>query len=353
MNTESLNGKRILITGAAGFIGGRLVARLLGELRDATLVGLDDLNAYYDPALKERRLANAARLASNSTCDWRFVRGSVTDRGTLDALFAEYDFEIVVHLAAQAGVRYSIERPDAYVEANVVGFFNILEACRARLAQGAAFDRLTYASSSSVYGNSKAFPLSTTAKADEPVSLYAATKRSNELFARSYAALYGLKSVGLRFFTVYGPEGRPDMFYYSAAERLVAGQSVRLFNNGNCRRDFTYIDDALEGITRVMARGPIAETSEIYNLGAGRSTSIVKFIETLRDALVESGALPSDFDLQSHIVLTEAQPGDVEATLADVEPFERAYGRRPSTGIGDGLRRFADWFTEYKAQTGR
>lgn len=351
MTFSSLDGKRILVTGAAGFIGGALVARLLGELQRAQIVGFDSVNDYYSVALKEYRLRRLARIAERSQSTWRFVRGSLTDVAALARLFTENDFHIVVHLAAQAGVRYSVERPDKYVESNLVGFCNLIEECRKRVERSQSLDRLIYASSSSVYGNSESTPFSTSARADEPVSFYAATKRANELIAYSYGSLYGLTSIGLRFFTVYGPFGRPDMFYYSATENFVAGRPVSLYRGGACRRDFTYIDDAVEGIVRVMSRERYSRASSIFNLGSGRSVTVKDFVSTLRDALVESGVLARDFDLTAYVRSAPDVSGDVVTTLADVEPFEREFGFRPGVEVGDGLLRFARWYREYKLES--
>lgn len=346
-----LNGKRILVTGSPGFIGANLVLRLLREMTGGTVVSLDNMNAYYDPKLKEYRLGLIEKAAKDSAVSHRFVNGSISDRALVDALFDEYRFDIVVNLAAQAGVRYSIDHPDVYIEANLIGFYNILEACRNH-----PVEHLVYASSSSVYGGNKKVPFSTDDKVDNPVSLYAATKKSNELLAHAYSKLYNIPSTGLRFFTVYGPAGRPDMFYFSATDRLVRGETIKIFNYGDMLRDFTYVDDIVEGILRVMRGAPEKAVGEdglpippyaVYNIGGGQPENLLTFVSTLQEELVRARVLPEDYDFEGHRELVGMQQGDVPVTFADSEGLEKDYGFKPSIDIRTGLRRFAEWYKEY------
>ena len=354
----NLNGKAILVTGAAGFIGAALVQRLLRECSGTRVVGLDSLNSYYDPALKEARLRENGRAQESGTCSWRFVRGNVADKALVSRVFEEERPDLVVHLAAQAGVRYSHENPDAFIESNVVGFFNILEACRHSLDGGSPGVRhLVYASSSSVYGGNKKVPFSTDDPTDQPVSLYAATKKSNELMAHCYAKLYNFPCTGLRFFTVYGPWGRPDMFYYSAARKMASREEILLFNYGRCRRDFTYVGDIVEGVVRVMAGAPEQKTGEdglpvppcaLYNIGGGQPVDLPVFLRTLREELVRAGALPESYSLDAFLKPVPMQPGDVPVTYADCAALERDYGFTPRTGIREGLRAFAEWYKAWE-----
>ena len=347
----SLDGKTILVTGSPGFIGAHLVIRLLRTMRSGTVISFDNMNDYYDPALKEYRLRKIDTAAAGTPVRHVFVKGSIADKQLLDDVFASRHPDIVVNLAAQAGVRYSIDHPEVYVESNLMGFYNILEACRHN-----PIEHLVYASSSSVYGNNAKVPFSTDDKVDEPVSLYAATKKADELLAHSYAKLYDIPCTGLRFFTVYGPAGRPDMFYYSATDSLLRGESIRIFNYGNCRRDFTYIDDIVEGIVRVMQGAPAKETGEdglpvppyaLYNIGNGKPVSLLDFIRTLQEALAETGLLPEDYDFTAHQELVPMQPGDVAITYADTAALERDYGYRPEKDIAAGLRAFVTWYRDY------
>ena len=346
-----LNNKTILVTGSPGFVGANLVLRLLNDMTGGTVISLDNMNDYYDPALKEYRLRMIEEKANTSAAKHVFVRGSIADKALIDEVFRTYHPEIVVNLAAQAGVRYSIDHPDAYIEANLIGFYNILEACRRD-----PVEHLVYASSSSVYGGNKKVPFSTDDKVDNPVSLYAATKKSDELLAHSYSKLYNIPSTGLRFFTVYGPAGRPDMFYYSATEKLVTGKTIQIFNYGNCKRDFTYIDDIIEGVIRVMQGAPEKQTGEdglplppyaIYNIGGGTPENLLDFIATLQEELVRAGVLPMDYDFEGHRELVGMQPGDVPVTYADSTALEEDYGFRPQIGIREGLRKFAEWYKAY------
>ena len=351
MQKIDLNGKSVLVTGSPGFIGANLVLRLLKEMNGGTVVSLDNMNDYYDPALKEYRLSLIERAAADSPVEHIFVRGSIADKALVDALFAKYRFDVVVNLAAQAGVRYSIDHPDVYIESNLIGFYNILEACRNNPVA-----HLVYASSSSVYGGNKKVPFSTDDKVDNPVSLYAATKKSNELLAHAYSKLYDIPSTGLRFFTVYGPAGRPDMFYYSATQKLVAGKTIQIFNYGNCKRDFTYIDDIVEGVYRVMQGAPDKSTGAdglpippyaVYNIGGGTPENLLDYISTLQEELVRAGVLPADYDFEGHRELVGMQPGDVPVTYADSAALERDYGFTPRIGIREGLRRFSEWYAAY------
>ena len=346
-----LNGKTILVTGAPGFIGTYLVIRLLKELKAGTIVSLDNMNDYYEVSLKEWRLEQIKAAAAVSPVQYTFVKGSIADKSLVDGLFAKYHFDVVVNLAAQAGVRYSIDHPDVYIDSNIVGFYNLLEACRHY-----PVEHLVYASSSSVYGGNKKVPFSTDDKVDNPVSLYAATKKSDELLAHAYSKLYNIPSTGLRFFTVYGPAGRPDMFYYSATKRLAAGQTIRIFNFGNMMRDFTYIDDIVEGILRVMRGAPEKKNGEdglplppyaVYNIGGGQPENLLDFVATLQEELVAAEVLPADYDFEGHRELVGMQPGDVPVTYADSEALERDYGFTPRVTIREGLRAFARWYKEY------
>ena len=351
-----LNGKTILITGAAGFIGAALTQRVLRDCEGARVIGADNLSDYYDVTLKKARLKENERALQSGGCEYRFARGSIADKAFIHSLFDEQP-DIVVNLAAQAGVRYSIEHPDAYIESNIVGFFNILEACRHSCDSGGpGVSHLVYASSSSVYGGNKKVPFSTDDPVDHPVSLYAATKKSNELMAHSYAKLYDIPCTGLRFFTVYGPFGRPDMFYYSATQKLLRGEDIRIFNYGNCRRDFTYIDDIVEGVLRVMASAPQRLTGDdglpvppwaVYNIGGGRPENLLDFVQTLQEELVRAGLLPENYDFDARKKLVPMQPGDVPVTYADTAALERDYGFTPRTGIREGLRAFAEWYKAF------
>ncbi len=346
-----LNHKTILVTGSPGFIGANLVLRLLCEMEGGTVISLDNMNDYYDPKLKEYRLGLIEEAAKNSPAQHVFLKGSIADKALIDGLFAEYRPAVVVNLAAQAGVRYSIDHPDVYIESNIIGFYNILEACR-----NYPVEHLVYASSSSVYGGNRKVPFSTEDKADTPVSLYAATKKSDELLAHAYSKLYGIPSTGLRFFTVYGPAGRPDMFYFSAADTLVRGGTIKIFNYGNCRRDFTYVDDIVEGVFRVMRGAPEKKTGEdglpvppyaVYNIGGGTPENLLDYVSTLQDELVRAKVLPEDYDFEAHRELVGMQPGDVPVTYADSAALEEDYGFTPSIGIREGLRRFAEWYKSY------
>lgn len=346
-----LNGKSIFVTGSPGFIGANLVLRLLKEMSSGTVVSLDNMNDYYDPALKEYRLSLIEKAAETSPVKHIFVKGSIADKALIDKLFAEYHFDVVVNLAAQAGVRYSIDHPDVYMESNIIGFYNILEACRNN-----PVEHLVYASSSSVYGGNKKVPFSTDDKVDNPVSLYAATKKSNELLAHSYSKLYNIPSTGLRFFTVYGPAGRPDMFYFSATNTLAKNGTIKIFNYGNCKRDFTYVDDIVEGVYRVMQGAPGKQTGEdglplppyaVYNIGGGTPENLLDYISTLQEELVNAGVLPADYDFEGHRELVGMQPGDVPVTYADSKALEDDYGFRPTISIREGLRKFAQWYAEY------
>ena len=346
-----LNGKTILVTGSPGFIGANLVLRLLKEMSSGTVVSLDNMNDYYDPALKEYRLSLIKDAALTSPVRHVFVKGSIGDKELIDKLFAEYHFDIVVNLAAQAGVRYSIDHPDVYIESNIIGFYNILEACRHN-----PVEHLVYASSSSVYGGNKKVPFSVDDKVDNPVSLYAATKKSNELLAHSYSKLYNIPSTGLRFFTVYGPAGRPDMFYFSATNTLAKDGTIKIFNYGNCKRDFTYVDDIVEGVYRVMQGAPEKQNGAdglplppyaVYNIGGGTPENLLDYISTLQEELVNAGVLPEDYDFEGHRELVGMQPGDVPVTYADSKALEDDYGFRPTISIREGLRKFAEWYAEY------
>ena len=346
-----LQGKTILVTGSPGFIGSNLVLRLLKELHSGTVISFDSMNDYYDPALKEYRLSLIEKAAEHSPARHVFILGNLADRDAVRSVFETWHPALVVNLAAQAGVRYSIDHPDAYMESNVTGFYNILEACR-----HFPVEHLVYASSSSVYGGNKKVPFSVEDMVDHPISLYAATKKSGELLAHSYAKLYNIPSTGLRFFTVYGPAGRPDMFYYSATEKLLAGGTIQIFNYGNCMRDFTYVDDIVEGILRVMQGAPEKKMGEdglplppyaLYNIGGGTPVNLMEFVRTLQEELVAAGILPKDYDFDAHQELVGMQPGDVPVTYADSGPLEADYGFRPQIPLREGLRRFAKWYRDY------
>ena len=346
-----LNGKTILVTGSPGFIGANLVLRLLKEMSSGTVVSLDNMNDYYDPALKEYRLSLIKEAAITSPVRHIFVKGSIGDKALIDKLFAEYHFDVVVNLAAQAGVRYSIDHPDVYIESNIIGFYNILEACRHN-----PVEHLVYASSSSVYGGNKKVPFSTDDRVDNPVSLYAATKKSNELFAHCYSKLYDIPTTGLRFFTVYGPAGRPDMAYFGFTNKLLKGETIQIFNYGNCRRDFTYVDDIVEGVYRVMQKAPERKKGEdglpippyaVYNIGGGQPENLLDFVNILQEELVRAGVLPADFDFETHKKLVPMQPGDVPTTYADASALERDFGFTPKITLREGLRAFAEWYKSY------
>ncbi|MBO4719319.1 MAG: GDP-mannose 4,6-dehydratase [Prevotella sp.] len=350
MERIDLNGKTILVTGAAGFIGSNLVKRLFQDMRGGTIVGIDNMNAYYDVSLKEYRLDVLDKSVPESIT-WKFVKGDIADKETLDNLFEVYRFDVVVNLAAQAGVRYSIENPDAYIQSNMIGFYNILEACRHY-----PVEHLVYASSSSVYGGNKKVPFSTEDRVDNPVSLYAATKKSNELMAHCYSKLYNIPSTGLRFFTVYGPAGRPDMAYFGFTNKLLRGETIQIFNYGNCRRDFTYVDDIVEGVVRVMQGAPEKNVGEdglpvppyaVYNIGGGQPENLLDFVQILQEELLRAGVLPQDYDFEAHKKLVPMQPGDVPTTYADAEALERDFGFTPKITLREGLRDFAQWYKEY------
>ena len=357
-----LNNKTILVTGSPGFIGANLVLRLLKEMKAGTIISFDSMNDYYDPKLKEYRLnliEEAAAVKAKTDADVKhiFIKGNLADKALIDKIFNEYHPAIVVNLAAQAGVRYSIDHPDAYIESNIIGFYNILEACRHSYDNGnTGVEHLVYASSSSVYGGNKKVPFSTEDKVDTPVSLYAATKKSNELLAHCYSKLYNIPSTGLRFFTVYGPAGRPDMFYFSATQKLAANKIIQIFNYGNCKRDFTYIDDIVEGVLRVMQGAPEKRTGEdglplppyaVYNIGGGIPENLLDYIRTLQEELVRANVLPPNYDFEGHRELVGMQPGDVPVTYADSKALEEDYGFRPTINIRTGLRKFAEWYKEY------
>ena len=347
-----LQNKTLLVTGAAGFIGSNLVTALLRAVQPVHIVGLDNCNDYYDVSLKEYRLAEIDRLAAEyPQSSWTFIRGNLADKALIENLFAEYRFDVVVNLAAQAGVRYSIDHPDVYIESNLIGFYNILEACRHY-----PVGHLVYASSSSVYGANKKVPYSTDDKVDNPVSLYAATKKSNELLAHAYSKLYNIPSTGLRFFTVYGPAGRPDMAYFGFTNKLLNGETIQIFNYGHCERDFTYVDDIVEGIMRVMRCAPEKQTGEdglplppyrVYNIGNNHPENLLDFVQILSEELVRAKVLPADYDFEAHKALVPMQPGDVPVTYADTSALENDFGFKPSTSLRTGLRRFAEWYKGY------
>ena len=348
----SLEGKTVLVTGAAGFIGCNLSLKLLRESKNVTVVGIDNMNDYYDVRIKEERLAQLTQYPN-----FVFVKGDIADRAAIDTLFAEYRPQVVVNLAAQAGVRYSITNPEAYIASNLVGFFNILEACRHSYDEGCTpVEHLVYASSSSVYGSNKKIPYSTDDQVDNPVSLYAATKKSNELMAHAYSKLYNIPSTGLRFFTVYGPAGRPDMAYFGFTDKLVAGKTIQIFNYGHCKRDFTYVDDIVEGITRIMQHAPERRVGEdglpvppykVYNIGNNQPENLLDFVQILQEELVRAGVLPTDYDFEAHKQLVPMQPGDVPVTYADVTALQEDFGFKPSTSLRQGLRAFAEWYAAY------
>lgn len=339
-------GKTVFITGASGFIGSNLAKRILTTEPDTKVIGLDNMNDYYDVRIKEARLAELQKFEN-----YTFIKGNLADKALINSIFEQYHPDIVVNLGAQAGVRYSITNPDAYIESNMIGFYNILEACRHY-----PVEHLVYASSSSVYGSNKKVPYSTDDKVDNPVSLYAATKKSNELMAHAYSKLYNIPSTGLRFFTVYGPAGRPDMAYFGFTNKLVNGETIKIFNYGNCKRDFTYVDDIVEGVVRVMAKAPEKKNGEdglpippyaVYNIGNFNPENLLDFVQILSEELVRAGVLPADYDFEAHKELVPMQPGDVPVTFADTEPLERDFGFKPHTPLREGLRKFAEWYKEF------
>ena len=348
MNSITLNGKTILVTGSAGFIGANLVKRLISEFDSATVIGIDNMNDYYDVSLKEFRLGEINKLTADR---FIFIKGSIADKALIEKVFDDYKPEVVVNLAAQAGVRYSITNPDVYIESNIIGFYNILEACRNH-----PVEHLVYASSSSVYGTNKKVPYSTDDKVDNPVSLYAASKKSNELMAHAYSKLYNIPSTGLRFFTVYGPAGRPDMAYFGFTNKLIKGKTIQIFNYGNCLRDFTYVDDIVEGVVRVMQGAPEKKTGEdglpippyaVYNIGNSSPENLLEFVNILQEELLRAGVLPQDYDFESHKELVPMQAGDVPVTYADTSALEENFGFKPSTPLRTGLRNFAEWYKSF------
>ena len=350
MEKIALDNKTIFVTGAAGFIGSNLVKRLFMDVKGAIIIGIDNMNDYYDVTLKEYRL-NELNTTVSEGVTWKFVKGDIADKQTIDSIFEEYKPQVVVNLAAQAGVRYSITNPDAYIMSNMIGFYNILEACRRH-----PVEHLVYASSSSVYGGNKKVPFSTDDRVDNPVSLYAATKKSNELFAHCYSKLYDIPTTGLRFFTVYGPAGRPDMAYFGFTNKLLKGETIQIFNYGNCRRDFTYVDDIVEGVVRVMQGAPERKKGEdglpippyaVYNIGGGQPESLLDFVQILQEELVRAGVLPADFDFEAHKQLVPMQPGDVPTTYADATALERDFGFTPKIPLREGLRHFAEWYAQF------
>ena len=352
-----LSKKTILVTGAAGFIGANLVRQLLSMDLQGTVIGIDNMNDYYDVSLKEYRLQELEKVAALSSSQWVFIHGNIADKALLGEVFARYKPSIVVNLAAQAGVRYSITNPDVYIESNLIGFYNILEACRHSYDDGApGVEHLVYASSSSVYGGNTKVPFSTEDKVDHPVSLYAATQKSNELLAYCYAKLYNIPCTGLRFFTVYGPAGRPDMAYFGFTNQLLAGKTIQIFNHGHCERDFTYVDDIVEGVVRVMKGAPEKKNGAdglpippyaVYNIGGGHPVNLLDFVDILQQELVRAGVLPIDYDFEAHKKLVPMQPGDVPVTYADTEALSRDFGYCPMTSLRDGLRKFAEWYKAY------
>ena len=352
MQKIDLNNKTILVTGSAGFIGSNLVKRLFKDVKGATIVGIDNMNDYYDVSLKEYRLKELEKLNGQfSTVNYQFIKGDIADKATIDSIFEQYKPQVVVNLAAQAGVRYSITNPDAYIQSNLIGFYNILEACRNH-----PVEHLVYASSSSVYGSNKKVPYSTDDKVDNPVSLYAATKKSNELMAHAYSKLYNIPSTGLRFFTVYGPAGRPDMAYFGFTNKLVKGETIQIFNYGNCMRDFTFVDDIVEGVVRIMKGAPEKKQGEdglplppyaVYNIGNNSPENLLNFVDILQQELIRAKVLPEDYDFDAHKQLVPMQPGDVPTTYADTAALERDFGFKPSTSLRDGLRAFAEWYSEF------
>ena len=341
-----MQGNVVFITGSSGFIGSNLAKRILTTEPDTKVIGLDNMNDYYDVCIKEARLAELQKFEN-----YTFIKGNLADKALINSIFEQYHPDVVVNLGAQAGVRYSITNPDAYIESNMIGFYNILEACRHY-----PVEHLVYASSSSVYGSNKKVPYSTDDKVDNPVSLYAATKKSNELMAHAYSKLYNIPSTGLRFFTVYGPAGRPDMAYFGFTNKLVNGETIKIFNYGNCKRDFTYVDDIVEGVVRVMAKAPEKKNGEdglpippyaVYNIGNSNPENLLDFVQILSEELVRAGVLPADYDFEAHKELVPMQPGDVPVTFADTEPLERDFGFKPHTPLRDGLRKFAEWYKEF------
>ena len=350
MQKINLNTKTILVTGGAGFIGSNLIKRLLVETKGTKIINIDNLNAYYDTSLKDYRLQELQKIVP-AGITYHFIKGDLADKALIDQLFAQYRFDVVVNLAAQAGVRYSIENPDAYIQSNMIGFYNILEACRHN-----PVEHLVYASSSSVYGGNKKVPFSTDDRVDNPVSLYAATKKSNELFAHCYSKLYNIPTTGLRFFTVYGPAGRPDMAYFGFTNKLLKDETIQIYNFGNCRRDFTYVDDIVEGVFRVMQGAPERKTGDdglpvppyaVYNIGGGQPENLLDFVQILQEELLRAGVLPQDYDFEAHKQLVPMQPGDVPTTYADAEALEREFGFTPKITLREGLRKFAEWYAEY------
>lgn len=353
MKTQNvtLSGKTIFITGVAGFIGANLVLELMKTVDHAKIIGIDNMNDYYDVSIKEYRLALIEKQAAKTQSGWKFIKGSIADKSLIEQIFTDEQPAVVVNLAAQAGVRYSITNPDVYIESNLIGFYNILEACRNH-----PVEHLVYASSSSVYGSNKKIPYSTDDKVDNPVSLYAATKKSNELMAHAYSKLYNIPSTGLRFFTVYGPAGRPDMAYFGFTNKLLKGDTIQIFNYGNCKRDFTYVDDIVEGVKRVMQAAPEKKNGEdglpvppyaIYNIGNNQPENLLDFVQILQEELIAAGVLPQDYDFESHKQLVPMQPGDVPVTYADTTALEADFGFKPSTSLQEGLRRFAQWYKEF------
>lgn len=353
-----LKSKKIIITGAVGFIGSNLALELMRTVPSVYILGIDNMNDYYDVSIKEWRLAEIEKCAKeHPDSSWTFIKGSIADKTLIDKIFEEYNPDIVVNLAAQAGVRYSIINPDVYVKSNLIGFYNLLEACRHSYDDGAnGVEHLVYASSSSVYGTNKKVPYSTDDKVDNPVSLYAATKKSNELMAHAYSKLYNIPSTGLRFFTVYGPGGRPDMAYFSFTNKLLKGETIQIFNYGNCRRDFTYVDDIVEGVKRVMQSSPEKKNGEdglpvppykVYNIGNNQTENLLDFVDILQQELIRAKVLPEDYDFEAHKELVAMQPGDVPVTYADTSALEADFGFKPSTSLRDGLRKFAEWYKEF------
>ena len=353
-----LDGSTILVTGAAGFIGSNLVKKLLCEVQPVYIIGIDNMNDYYDVSIKEYRLKQIEKLAEeHPESTWQFIKGSIADKALVDSLFEEYKPNVVVNLAAQAGVRYSITNPDVYIESNLIGFYNILEACRHSCDNGQqGVEHLVYASSSSVYGTNKKIPYSTEDKVDNPVSLYAATKKSNELMSHAYSKLYNIPSTGLRFFTVYGPAGRPDMAYFGFTNKLCNNDTIQIFNYGNCKRDFTYVDDIVEGVKRVMQVAPEKKNGEdglpippyaVYNIGNNQPENLLDFVDILQQELIRAGVLPEDYDFEAHKKLVPMQPGDVPVTYADTSALEEDFGFKPSTSLRDGLRKFAEWYKDF------
>ena len=352
MQKIDLDDKTILVTGSAGFIGSNLVKRLFKDVKGATIVGIDNMNDYYDVSLKEYRLKELEKLnCQSSTVNYQFIKGDIADKATIEGIFEQYRPQVVVNLAAQAGVRYSITNPDAYIQSNLIGFYNILEACRNH-----PVEHLVYASSSSVYGSNKKVPYSTDDKVDNPVSLYAATKKSNELMAHAYSKLYNIPSTGLRFFTVYGPAGRPDMAYFDFTNKFVKGDAIQIFNYGNCKRDLTFVDDIVEGVVRIMQGAPEKKQGEdglplppyaVYNIGNNSPENLLNFVDILQQELIRAKVLPEDYDFDAHKQLVPMQPGDVPTTYADTAALERDFGFKPSTSLRDGLRAFAEWYSEF------